>query len=638
MRSRFWVWLPPPRSLLPYLGLGLAASAGFWALDAAFDAIVLDAGRGWFTHALDPTLHQVVLRLVVAGGLVTAAVLAGLIRLNYLRVRAVLDHAGAALAVLDADGDVRHVNRPWAEEPEGPGLLCARPGDSCLETAREVASRRIGLRFRRVAENLEAVIEGESEGFVETFPWETSSSGTRWFQTAARRFEAPWPEIVVTQHEVTEKKRLEVELEHRSEHDPVTELPNRSVLQERIRGALERRAEGGEEIALLLVDLDDFGRVNDTYGHTAGDRVLQTLARRLPQELRSVDLIARFGGDEFAVLVEHLEDEDDATSVVARIRRLLERPVEVDGERMKFTASIGLAAASFLPAAAEADPAELLLRVAQTALRRAQEEGRDRTTISRYRPARDDGSLTYLRRKRGLADALSAGDVFPVYLPIVDASERWVGLEALARWEHPERGLLPPSAFLPLAEETGLVRDLGDVILRRAAREVAGALGNRLAGPGRLWVNLSAREFDDPDLERRIRETLRDAGLPADRLVLEITETTVLQRLDAVADLSSRFKVAVDDFGTGHASLQYLRDLEVEILKLDRSFVTDLPDDEEARALARSVARLGADLGLTTVAEGVESGAHWEAVRELGFDLAQGFHFGRPMSAARIRS
>ena len=421
-----------------------------------------------------------------------------------------------------------------------------------------------------------------------------------------------------------------VDAVHQALHDPLTGLANRRLFQDRLEHALTGAEGDPSTVAVLFCDLDRFKLVNDSLGHAAGDELLVAVARRLRTCLRDGDLAARLGGDEFAVLLPDVQDPGDAERVARRIVDVLAAPFALGGREVVATASIGIALGTHDPVG--------MLRDADVAMYAAKASGRGGHVL--FAPGMRAAAVERLDTEAELRRALARDDELEVHFqPIVALPDgRITGFEALARWRHPHRGLLGPAAFIPVAEETGLILPLGERILREACAHVA-----PWPGAPTVTVNLSGRQMQQPDLVRVVADALAAAELPPGRLVLEITETVLVQdteamvrRLDELRALGVR--VALDDFGTGWSSLRYLDRFALDVLKIDRSFVAALGNRRQDAALARVVLQLGEALGLTVVAEGVERPDQVSALVALGCDAAQGFHFARPMAAPQAEA
>ena len=439
--------------------------------------------------------------------------------------------------------------------------------------------------------------------------------------------------IVITTRDVSDRSALERQLRRQARQDPLTGLANRTVLRERLEHALSMRAAGTTPIGLLLLDLDGFKAVNDSAGHQAGDTLLIEIAARLTAAVRQGDTVARLGGDEFAILLEDRGEGDltEAGQLVAeRILAAVRRPVFAGGRELAVGGSLGLVVAR-----AESC-VEDLMREADTALYASKSAGRARVTV--YGPELQEQAVRDLELVAALPEAVGKGQMELGYQPVVDLADgRVVGVEALARWNHPTRGYISPGEFIPLAESYGLMDELGAWALTSAVRQ--GAAWRAAGAPLGVAVNVSARQLGAP-LVALVTEVLAAAGLPPEDLTLELTESVLVDAratktaLTALRDLGVH--LAVDDFGTGYSSLAYLRKLPVDVLKLDRSFVSEL-GTAQADALSRTVVQLAADLGLSVVAEGVETEEQRDALVEMGCGFAQGWLFGRPVPARLVR-
>lgn len=442
--------------------------------------------------------------------------------------------------------------------------------------------------------------------------------------------------------DVTERNEYRRELERKALYDDLTGLPNRTLLHDRLQHAMETAEREGHALSVLFVDLDDFRAVNDAYGHGAGDRVLSESARRMAEVLRESDTLARLGGDEF-VAVLHGTDEAGAERAAGRVVETLEsEPFELAGDEIALAAHAGIATR----AEGQRDAGELI-RAADAARTRAKREGgAGQPHVRAYRPE-DEARVYRLQRRSRIREALERDEFVLHYQPVVDIRDgnRIVGAEALVRWRHPERGLVPPGDFIPFAEETGLIRELDHWVLRAAVREAL-RWTNGL-GPGNgdgpasrpyLAVNVSAPSYQSPEFSGRVGDVLAEAGLSPSVLQLEITERLSVSGSGAWSDLRSQgVRLAVDDFGSGYSSLRYLKQLEADILKLDRYFTQDLANEgDRTSIILQAVLSVGQQMGMELVAEGVETEDQREHLRALGYRYAQGFHFARPMPADEL--
>ncbi|HEX6703006.1 MAG TPA: EAL domain-containing protein [Gaiellaceae bacterium] len=440
--------------------------------------------------------------------------------------------------------------------------------------------------------------------------------------------------IVLNSRDVSERKAFEEQLAHQAFHDPVTSLANRALFSDRVEHALMRAQRGFPDIAVMFIDLDDFKTVNDSLGHEAGDRVLQEVARRLQIAVRPTDTVARFGGDEFAVLLESIVDTAGAADAAARILQALELAFEMDGKQVFPRASIGICLVDrekAVPDAAE------LLRNADVAMYMAKRDSKGSYRV--FEPTMHERVVERLELRSELQSAIERDELELHYQPVVRlAAHEILGFEALIRWNHPKRGTIPPLQFIPLAEETGLIIPMGRWVLDTACLEAVQMRGRfPRENPLTISVNLSVRQLQSESIVADVRGALEKSGLPASGLVLEITESVLVgdaefakQRLLELKDLGVR--LAMDDFGTGYSSLSYLSRFPVDILKMDRSFI----GKGENVALQSAIIALGASLDLDVVAEGIELPEQEASLHGLGCELGQGFLFARPMAAGAV--
>jgi diguanylate cyclase (GGDEF)-like protein/PAS domain S-box-containing protein len=441
--------------------------------------------------------------------------------------------------------------------------------------------------------------------------------------------------IVATLRDVTERRALERELEHQAFHDRLTGLANRALFRDRLEHALARRNRNQHPVAVLLLDLDDFKVVNDSLGHAAGDRLLVMVAERLRGHLRVSDTTARLGGDEFAVLLDDPAAADEAMRVAERLIEVLAAPYQLDGRELFVRASIGVALA-----AATGQPADELLRDADMAMYAAKAQSRGGYQV--FQPALHEAAVGRLALEADLQRGIEEGQFALHYQPILElASGRLVGLEALLRWHHPERGWVAPLDFIPAAEASGQIVPIGRFVLRQACRQAVAWQARFPARPLRMSVNVSARQLQEPEVADDIKRVVDESGMDPRLLVLEITESVLVQDVEAMAAklrtlTACGLRVAVDDFGTGYSSLSYLHRFPVHLLKIDKSFIDRVDGSFDDAALARAIVRLGQALHLETVAEGVETASQLAALRELGCTYGQGYHFARPLEAGGV--
>ncbi len=444
--------------------------------------------------------------------------------------------------------------------------------------------------------------------------------------------------IVLNVRDVTERTALESQLAYLAYHDALTGLVNRTRFHERVAAALAESAElpadDAPRPAVLFVDLDDFKLVNDSLGHAAGDRLLKLVADRMLSATRGCDTVARLGGDEFAVLLAGVQIDREAEVVATRIVAAMRAPFLVDGSEVYVPATIGIALAGF---GGRGDVDELLRR-ADVAMYHAKRSGKGRFVVFSETMAGD--APRQLAIEADLHNALARGELFLEYQPIVGLRDGAVrGAEALLRWQHPERGRVSPLEFVPIAEQKGLIVPIGRWVLEEACRQAA-AWCAAADAPATFYVsvNVSSRQLAEVSLVDDVVRALEQSGLPASRLLLEITESAIVEDGSQIRDTFDALKalglrLAVDDFGTGYSSLAYLQRFPIDVLKIDRAFVSTLGRAESQSSLARAVIGLGDALGLETIAEGVETKLQQEQLRALGCGLAQGFGFHRPLAA-----
>ncbi|PLS87591.1 MAG: GGDEF domain-containing protein [Actinobacteria bacterium] len=545
------------------------------------------------------------------------------------RFRSLVQNASDLITVLAADGTVLY------ESPAIEGMLGYGPedliGKNALDLIHPDDAPRVMRAFSRLSE------ERGANPYVEYRFRRADGSWRHLESSGANLLEEPSVGgIVVNTRDVTERKTLEERLKHQALHDPLTGLPNRALLLDRLGHALDRADRTEACVAVLFLDLDDFKVVNDSLGHEAGDDLLVAAARRLETCLRPGDTLARLGGDEFVVLLEDVGGRGEATGVATRIAEALREPFLLGAHEEAFVSvSIGVALTSGGEDRTGSLPDDLL-RWADVAMYDAKRKGKAHHAV--FDPSMDARALERLRLGADLRRAAERGEFRVHYQPEVELSTgRVVGFEALMRWEHPEQGLVPPGRFIPVAEETGMIIPIGRWVLEEACRQAKKWCEGRPNGPPlAMSVNLSARQFAHPDLARDVARALGESGLDPGCLVLEITESAVMEdarsTIDTLEELESLgVGLAIDDFGTGYSSLSYLRRFPVDYLKIDRSFVDGIEEDSGDAVLVSGIVDLAHALGLSVVAEGVETEGQLGLLRGMGCDLAQGYHFSRPM-------
>jgi diguanylate cyclase (GGDEF)-like protein/PAS domain S-box-containing protein len=546
------------------------------------------------------------------------------------RFRSLVQHASDLVLVLEGRSSVRYASpsferllgRPAGAIVDRELLSIAHPEDQrdyerCLEVLEVERMARTELRLRH------------ADGSWRTFDATLTDL----------REEPAVAGIVLNAHDVTDRKALEGDLRYRVLHDDLTGLASRALLRERLERALTRRRQDGVVDAILFIDLDDFKTINDSLGHAAGDVILQVVAHRISASVRPNETAARLGGDEFALLVE-MGTEDTANEIAHRILEVLADPIEMAGRQYVVGASIGIALAS-----ADGLTAEVMLRDADAAMYYAKRRGKGRIEVFDERMHVDASER--LELKADLAHAVERGELVVYYQQIVDVdTSRIAGFEALVRWQHPERGLVAPGSFIPLAEETGVIATMGrwlfDVSLRQLAEWQA--LGRRTGHANLdMSINVSARQLEDADIVTDLERALEASGVEPGHVTIELTESCAvatpeaLERLLRIRELG--VNLAMDDFGTGEASYAALARYPFTCVKVDRTILLGLGGPNHDRALAQlsSIVNLAREMGLVSVAEGVEGAQELAILHGLGFDKAQGFFFSRPVPAADAR-
>ena len=536
--------------------------------------------------------------------------------------RSILEASANAIEVLDLDGHLIFMNGPGIRimEVDDFAAIRGRPFDQFWPETAQATIRYAIARAQR----------GETARHTLYGP--TAKGKPRWWDITLSPIFGENGEVarlLALSSDVTDAKHNEAEIAYLAHHDSLTGLPNRTRFHERLNETLQKLGEG--KLAVLSVDLDDFKLVNDTLGHQAGDVLLRAVAGRLKHCARRADMVARLGGDEFAVLLP-LEQEGEAAEMAQAILAGLVRPFPSDGGTVEIGASIGIAVAP-----RDGRDAESLMHAADVALYRVKgQKGRD---YRYFEPAMDEALRLRREMKRELSQALSRDEFHVVYQPQVDIdAKHLVGFEALLRWRSPKHGDVSPMVFIPLAEESGLIEQIGAFVLRRACADAT-----KWPSTMSLAVNLSAVQFRNGGALRAVTRALTESGLPPQRLEVEITESVLLDEgVEAIATLEEfhrmEIRVALDDFGTGYSSLSYLRRFPFDKIKIDRSFITDLPRSEESAAIVRAIVGLGRSLKARVIAEGVET---WEQLLMLsteGCHEAQGYLFSHPLPQSRARA
>ncbi|MEA2423927.1 MAG: hypothetical protein QOH13_337, partial [Thermoleophilaceae bacterium] len=538
----------------------------------------------------------------------------------------------SGMALIGPDGGFVSVNRALCDmlgysEPEllATGFLAITHPDD----------RAAGMEQNR------AMVAGEIETFEAEKRYLHRAGNEVWVRlgVSAVRGQDGVPRYFIAQmSDITARKRYQDELAYQALHDPLTGLPNRALFRDRLNHSLVRLRRHTGQVAVLFVDLDRFKLVNDGMGHGVGDAVLREAGKRLSDAARAEDTVARFGGDEFTILCEDA-GEDGARLVAERVLEAFARPFLEHDREFRLSASVGIRINDM----ATADP-DLLLRDADVALYAAKENGRARIEVFDA-DARMPG-VDLLATEQALRLAVRHGELTLHYQPEVDlATQRVVAFEALVRWNHSERGIIPPGDFIPVAEQSGLIVEIGEWVMHEACRQLAAwRVQGVVADDVRVAVNVSARQLSHPELPGVVTAALAASGLDAGSLCIEITETSIIHDAHAALANLSAIKeqgvfVALDDFGVGFSSLSQIRELPpVDVIKVDRSFTAGLGRNDSDEAVVKAVLGLAASLGLTAIAEGVENQAQLTQLRALGCEVGQGFLFARPRSAEEVES
>jgi diguanylate cyclase (GGDEF)-like protein/PAS domain S-box-containing protein len=436
--------------------------------------------------------------------------------------------------------------------------------------------------------------------------------------------------------DITDRKTAEKKVAYLAYHDPLTGLPNRLLLQDRLEQAMAHADRTRSRVALMFLDLDNFKQINDTLGHAAGDALLQEVSSRLRECVRDTDTISRQGGDEFVIVLRDLPDTDAAVPVLAKIMERLQDPIVVEDHELSTSVSIGV---TIYPE--DGADVETLSKKADMAMYRAKEAGRN--TYRFFNDEMSAEAIDHLVMRNGLRRALERGEFVLHYQPLIDlSSETVIGAEALIRWNHPELGLVPPARFIPIAEDTGLIVPIGEWVMQEACRQAMA--WNKAGHPGMtVAVNLSAVQFKRGNVEQTVIHALAQSGLDPALLELELTESILIQNVEQVLATVKRLKLlgvklSIDDFGTGYSSLSYLKRFDIDKLKIDQSFIRDLATDPDDAAIVRAIIQMARSLNLKTIAEGVENSDMPEQLRIFQCDEAQGYHFARPMPADEFAS
>ncbi|MDD5249932.1 MAG: EAL domain-containing protein [Rhodocyclaceae bacterium] len=635
-RGRIGKWSTPLSAVV--MG-GAITGMHYMAMSAAYfqrngDAAAADGG-------LNPTFLATI--IVVVSGLLIALVLSATVAVRYVEIvqrlrnandalrqaASVFDNTAEGIMITDAAARIVSVNPAFSRVT---GYAAAEVLGLTPRVLR--SGRHDDAFYRALYASLAA--QGHWEGEI----WNRRKNGEIYPElltiNAIHGRRGVAVKYVALFRDITLIKRTQDELERLAHFDPLTGLPNRALLAERLNHALERHRRSGGELAIMVLDLDGFKTVNDSLGHPAGDRLLQVVARRLAAALRAEDTVARLGGDEFAVILEDVKHGGDAAEVARKLLHSLAAPVDLGDHSALVTASVGIAL--FPP---DGDDGVALLKAADTAMYESKQGGRN--TFQFHHCDMAQAVRRRLDFEAGLRRALAGDELEVWYQPQVDLADgKVVGAEALLRWRDPEIGLIQPADFIALAEDTGLIIPIGEWVLNRACADVR-RWRDRFGWPGKVSINVAGPQIGHGDFHFDVLRALGAHALPAQALELEITETFIMQNaanaLDVVKQLGGLgITTAIDDFGTGYSSLAYLKHLPIDRLKIDRGFVMDLPGDRDDAAIVRAVIALGASLGFTVIAEGVETEAQRDFLIQAGCNQGQGYLFSRPLPVAEFEA
>lgn len=549
-------------------------------------------------------------------------------------LQAILHHSPALMSVKDLDGNVvlasdyfQHLAYVGEEGCVGKNVKDIFPA----EIAEQLTDGDLSVLNTGVTQESELVLEhqdGSSHVYLMVkFPLKNREEETFGICTICTD---------ITERKLAEDalREQQARLNHMAFHDALTGLPNRALFYDRIAHGLARARRSDSQLVLMLLDLDRFKNINDSLGHDAGDMLLKTIAQRLKNDVRDMDTVARLGGDEFVVVLEAMDERSDITQVANKILTALARPMNVFGHDISTSVSIGI---SVYPQ--DGSTTEELLKHADVAMYKAKEAGKN--DFKFYAEGMNASAVNFLLLENDLRRGIEQEQLQLYYQPQIDLSSgKLIGMEALVRWQHPQRGMVSPVHFIPLAEETGLIEPLGDWVLREACRQLK-RWQELDKYHGTVAVNLSPRQFQHGDFVARVEEILTAADLPAEYLELEITETSAMEHAGESINLMNRLNsmgisLAIDDFGTGYSSLAYLKRFPIQKLKIDRSFINDVATDSNDAAIAKSIISLAHNMGLKVLAEGVEDKHQMEWLRARGCDQAQGYYYSQPISARQM--
>ncbi|HWG35163.1 MAG TPA: EAL domain-containing protein [Gemmatimonadaceae bacterium] len=548
------------------------------------------------------------------------------------RFRAVFEHSAVGIALIDTDGRIIATNAAMqqflgysSEELLNRQLYQLVPDDDANGLAAAMAAISSGASPELAIEQRYTRRDGE-------IVWAALTMSRAHSATTGKSLG-----VIAMVQDIRTRKSLEERLTHQASHDPLTDLPNRTLFRQRVEMALQRAAHR-DRVVVMFLDVDNFKAVNDSAGHSAGDQLLVVAAARLLNATRGSDTVARFGGDEFAILLENVRDDEEARIVADRITRAMRQPIPIGNEMVTVGISTGIARPH-----SDSDGADEVLRNADVAMYSAKGSGKNRYQF--FEPSMHTAVVDRIGLETDLrhAVAVPASEFVLHYQPLVQLdTDTVVGVEALVRWNHPRRGELQPADFITVAEETGLIVPLGRWVLHEACTQ-AFAWWHGLPDEHRMSiaVNVSGKQIQDATFVSDVAAALADSGLPPARLVLEITETVIMHRTEMMVQRLQELKelgvhLAIDDFGTGYSSLSYLQQFPIDIIKIDKAFIEGMERDAAGAALTRTIIGLGGTLGLSTIAEGIEHASQRVTLEDLGCVMGQGFLFARPSIAAGV--
>ncbi|GAB3399854.1 EAL domain-containing protein [Massilia agilis] len=537
-----------------------------------------------------------------------------------------LEHIADGVMVIDLNGKIIATN-PAFTQITGYTEAEALGQQSSLTSSKRHDERFYDALWRDLAET----------GFWRGEIWNARKNGEvylEWLTVSAVRDDSgAVTHYVAVFSDITRAKEAQTKLDHLAHHDPLTALPNRLLFHDRLQHALQQAGRNKTELAVLFIDLDRFKNVNDTLGHHIGDELLKQVARALSSNLREGDTLARLGGDEFIVLLENIDGQFGAGHVAGKLVSMFEQPFTVSDYELFVTCSVGV---SMYPQ--DAQDLNMLIRNADVAMYQAKARGRNNFQF--YAPSMTGEGLERLRIETMLRRSIEKGEIFLHYQPQVEIdSGRLIGVEALVRWQNPELGLVPPARFIPLAEDTGFISQLGEWVLQQACTQMVSWQEAGFVVP-KLAVNLSVRQFERGSIAAMVDGVLRESRLEPARLQLEVTESVIMNTGDALQFINDLHEVgvglAIDDFGTGYSSLAYLKKLPVQTLKIDRSFIKDISTDANDEAITVAIIQLGKSLNLSVIAEGVETAEQAAFLLRHGCNRAQGYYYSKPASAQEL--